>query len=93
MANLVLNTTIKEEKAVLVGAITYKQGEEQVKEYLDELAFLTLTAGAHTLKKFVQKIDSPNPRTFIGSGKIAEIAKYVEENGISVVIFDKLFLK
>jgi GTP-binding protein HflX len=88
MANPIVKITIKEEKAVLVGAITFRQSEEQVKEYLEELAFLTKTAGAHTLKKFVQKIASPNPRTYIGSGKVAEIAEYVKENEVNVVIFD-----
>lgn len=88
MANSILKTSIKEERAVLVGAITFKQNEQLLKEYMDELAFLTLTAGATTLKRFTQKIDSIYPRTYIGSGKVAEIAEYVKEHDINVVIFD-----
>lgn len=88
MANPILKSTLKEERAVLVGAITFKQNEELLKEYMDELAFLTFTAGAITLKRFTQKIDSIYPRTYIGSGKVAEIAKYVKENEVGLVIFD-----
>jgi GTP-binding protein HflX len=76
------------EKAVLVGVITIEQTEEQAKEYIDELEFLAKTAGATTLEKFVQKVTQPNPKTFIGSGKIEEVRQYVEEHEIDVVIFD-----
>lgn len=77
-----------EERAILVGAINPGQDEAEVNEYLDELAFLTETAGAFPLKRFVQKIDSPNPRTYIGSGKIAEIASFVSSEKIDLAIFD-----
>ncbi|MGE0077901.1 MAG: GTPase HflX [Bacteroidales bacterium] len=77
-----------QEKAILVGVILPGQDEEEVTEYLDELEFLADTAGAYTVKRFVQKIDDPNPRTFIGKGKAIEIANYVEENEIDMVIFD-----
>jgi GTP-binding protein HflX len=77
------------EYAVVVGLVTRKQTEDQVSEYLDELEFLALTAGAITSKRVVQKLDSPDNRTFVGSGKANEIAKYVEEHEeITMVIFD-----
>lgn len=76
------------EKAVLVGLINDKQDEAKVKEYLDELAFLADTAGAVTVARFTQRLDFPNPRTFVGKGKLEEIQKYVEENEVGMVIFD-----
>jgi GTPase len=76
------------EKAVLVGVITQQQNEKKSKEYLDELAFLVETAGANPVKRFTQKVSNPNPKTFIGSGKINEIASYVEANDVDLVIFD-----
>jgi GTP-binding protein HflX len=77
------------EYAVTVGLIRRKQTEEQVAEYLDELEFLALTAGAVTVKRFTQKLDSPDNKTFVGSGKAAEIAEYVKNHEeISMVIFD-----
>lgn len=76
------------ERAVLVGLITNKQNEAKVKEYLDELAFLADTAGAETITRFVQKLEYPNPRTFVGQGKLQEIKEYVENNDIGMVIFD-----
>ena len=76
------------EKAVLVGVITQQQNEKKSKEYLDELAFLVETAGANPVKRFTQKVSNPNPKTFIGSGKINEIAAYVDANDIDLVIFD-----
>ena len=76
------------EKAVLVGVITQQQNEKKSKEYLDELAFLVETAGANPVKRFTQKVPNPNPKTFIGSGKINEIATYVEANDVDLVIFD-----
>jgi GTP-binding protein HflX len=79
---------IEYEKAILVGVIHKKQNEEKVKEYLDELEFLTYTAGGQVMKRFVQRVDLPNPKTYIGSGKIQEIASYVDENEIGSVIFD-----
>lgn len=76
------------EKAVLVGLITQGQTEEMVNEYLDELAFLAETAGAVALKRFTQKLQSPDPRTFIGKGKLQEIQQYVQSHEIDLVIFD-----
>ncbi len=78
-----------EESAVVVGLITQEQNETQVKEYLDELEFLALTAGAVVKKQFVQKRDAPDARTFVGSGKFFEIKDYVIENAIDMVIFDE----
>lgn len=77
-----------EERAVLVGLITGEQTEEQAKEYLEELSFLALTAGAITQKTFIQRLPHPNPRTFIGKGKLEEIKNYAAEKNISVIIFD-----
>jgi GTP-binding protein HflX len=79
---------IEYEKAILVGVINKQQNEKKVQEYLDELEFLTYTAGGEVLKRFVQRMDLPNPKTYIGSGKILEIEKYVDENEIGSVIFD-----
>lgn len=76
------------ETAVLVGVITQEQDEAKVNEYLDELAFLADTAGAVTVHRFTQKMDKPNGATFLGSGKIKEVAEYVEQNNVSLVIFD-----
>ncbi len=83
-----IDNTPKAEIAVLVGVINQQQNETQVLEYLDELAFLTETAGAVPLKQFTQKINLPNPRTFIGEGKLAEIELFVKENEVDMVIFD-----
>ncbi|MGD9992997.1 MAG: GTPase HflX [Salinivirgaceae bacterium] len=76
------------EQAVLIGVINQEQDEQQVEEYLDELAFLTETAGAVPVKRFTQKLDKPHPKTFVGTGKINEIAAYVEEHEIKLIIFD-----
>ena len=76
------------EKTVLVGLITPQQNEAKANEYLDELEFLADTAGAVTEKKFLQRVDYPNPRTFVGKGKLDEIKEYVENNDIGLVIFD-----
>lgn len=76
------------EKAILVGIIYPGQDEHEVDDFLDELAFLTETAGAEPLKRFIQKLDTPNPRTFVGTGKIGEIATFVKETGIDIAIFD-----
>ena len=80
--------SIDYEKAVLIGIINKDQNEEKVKEYLDELEFLTYTAGGEVLKRFTQRMDIPNPKTMIGTGKMEEIEKYVEEHEIGSVIFD-----
>ena len=78
----------KEEKAVLVGLIHKDQTEPQVQEYLDELAFLAETAGAISVKRFTQKLQHPDSRTFIGKGKLEEIKNYIQGKDIRVVIFD-----
>jgi len=80
--------SLKLENAVTVGIINGRQNENQSKEYMDELEFLTYTAGGKVLKRFNQKIDPPNPKTFIGSGKMIEVMDFVKINDISSVIFD-----
>ncbi len=82
------NNIQKEEKVVLVGLISKSQTEFQVKEYLDELAFLVETAGAKTIGTFTQKLDYPNSKTFVGKGKLEEIKKYIQLKGIDIAIFD-----
>lgn len=76
------------ERAVLVGLITQTQSELKANEYLSELAFLAETAGAQTVKTFLQRIDYPNSRTFVGKGKLDEIRQFVEDNDIELVVFD-----
>lgn len=76
------------EKVVLIGLVTREQSEEKLDEYLDELAFLTYTAGGEVKKRFKQKMDMPNPKTFIGTGKMEEVRAYVEEHEIGTAIFD-----
>jgi len=77
-----------EETCVLVGVITPEIKEDTANEYLDELEFLAETAGATTQRKFLQKLPMPNPRTFVGSGKLDEIKEYIKEHSIELVIFD-----
>ena len=84
----ITSTDIVPETAVLVGLITKEETEEQVADYLDELAFLAETAGITTLKTYTQRIEKPDSHTFIGKGKAEEIRQYVEEHDIDVVIFD-----
>ncbi|MBF8149212.1 GTPase HflX [Winogradskyella sp. F6397] len=79
---------IELEKAVLIGVITQDQDEEKSKEYLDELEFLTFTAGGEVIKRYTQKMTMPNPKTFIGTGKMQEVTNFVKENDIGTVIFD-----
>ncbi|GAA4280514.1 GTPase HflX [Gaetbulibacter aestuarii] len=76
------------EKAVLIGLVTKNQDETKLKEYLDELEFLTFTAGGYAMKRFTQKMDMPNPKTFIGTGKMDEVRNYIAENDIDTAIFD-----
>ena len=76
------------ERAILVGLVTPRQDELKATEYLAELAFLADTAGAETVETFLQKLEYPNPRTYVGTGKLEEIKKYVEDNEIGMVIFD-----
>lgn len=80
--------SIDYEKAVLVGVINQTQDEAKVTEYLDELEFLTYTAGGEVEKRFVQRVEVPNPKTYIGAGKMEEVERYVNENEIGAVIFD-----
>ena len=82
------NKINKEERAVLVGVVHKDQREEQVMEYLDELAFLAETAGAVTVKKFIQKLPHPDTRTYVGKGKLEEIKQYIQSREIDVLIFD-----
>ena len=79
---------IQYEKVVLIGLVTQKQSEENLTEYMDELEFLTFTAGAEVAARFIQKVDKPDPKTFVGSGKLEEILEYVVENNIDTLIFD-----
>ncbi len=76
------------EKTAIVGLITQNQSEEKLNEYLDELEFLTFTAGGEVVKRFSQKTDKPHPKTFVGTGKLEEIKTYIKEHGIDSVIFD-----
>jgi len=76
------------EKAILIGLITRNQTAEKSQEYLDELAFLVRTAGAQEIKRFVQKLDSPDQKTFVGSGKLQEIKAFVEAENINIAVFD-----
>ncbi|WP_298224236.1 GTPase HflX [Flavobacterium sp.] len=76
------------ERTVVVGIVTQNQPEEKLTEYLDELEFLTFTAGGEVIKRFFQKMERPNPKTFLGTGKMEEINLYVKENKIDTVIFD-----
>ncbi len=76
------------ERTVIVGIVTQNQNEEKLTEYLDELEFLTYTAGGEVIKRFSQKLEKPNPKTFLGTGKMEEISSYIKEKNISTVIFD-----
>lgn len=89
----IVKTEIYEEKAVLVGLITPQQNEQKAKEYMDELAFLAETAGAHPVKVFFQKVDGPNSNTFVGPGKLEEIKNYIKDSEetddeVGLVLFD-----
>src|SRR5574343_823556 len=76
------------EKSIVVGIVTQNQSEDKLKEYLDELEFLTYTAGGTVVKRFSQKMDKPNPKTFVGTGQLEEIKYYIKDNDIKTVIFD-----
>ncbi|MCP4882172.1 MAG: GTPase HflX [Flavobacteriales bacterium] len=78
----------KIENVVLVGIITKEQNEEKSEEYLDELEFLTYTAGGEVVKRFVQRLEFPNPKTFIGSGKLDEVKSFIVDKSVKTVIFD-----
>ena len=85
---MIENKKIEYENTVIIGVINKNQSESIVKDYLDELTFLSETAGGVVKKRFVQKLESPNPKTFIGTGKITEVQSYNKKNDISSVIFD-----
>ena len=76
------------ERSVLIGVVTQYQDEEKSKEYLDELEFLTYTAGGEVIKRFSQKLDTPNPKTFIGTGKMEEVLNFIKDNEIDTAVFD-----
>lgn len=76
------------EKSIVVGIVTQNQSEEKLNEYLDELEFLTYTAGGTVIKRFSQKMDKQNPKTFVGTGKLEEIKYFIKDNDIKTVIFD-----
>ena len=79
---------IEFEKSIVVGIVTQNQSEDKLNEYLDELEFLTFTAGGTVIKRFSQKMDKPNPKTFVGTGKLEEIKYFIKDNDIKTVIFD-----
>lgn len=83
-----IKTITQQETAILVGVQTKGQAFEEIDDFLNELDFLAETAGALTLKRFIQKLDNPNPRTFIGKGKVEEIKLFVESNNVDIAIFD-----
>ncbi len=87
MAEYYTTETINE-RAILIGVIEPFQDEKTINEYLDELAFLAITAGADPIKRFTQRINGPNARTFIGEGKVAEIKRFIDEEKINLVLFD-----
>jgi GTPase len=82
------DTSEQKEKVIIIGLVTNRQNEKKVKEYLDELEFLVDTAGAEVWERFIQRLDNPHPATFVGSGKLQEIADYVRVHDIDTVIFD-----
>lgn len=84
----VVDISAAPEPCILVGLITQKQNEAKANEYLDELAFLADTAGAQTMRRFLQKLEYPNPRTYVGKGKLEEMKKYIDDHEIPLVIFD-----
>lgn len=85
---MIEKTDLNYEKTVLIGIVTQDQDEDKLKEYLDELEFLTYTAGGEVLKRFTQKMDKPDPKTFMGSGKIMEVKQFIDENEVGTAIFD-----
>ncbi len=85
---MIEKTDLTHEKAVLIGMVTKEQGHDKLEEYLDELEFLTYTAGGEVIKRFSQNMDKPNPKTFIGTGKMNELKEFVDENDVGTAIFD-----
>ena len=76
------------EKTVLIGVVTQNQDEEKAKEFLDELEFLVETAGGVSIKRFVQKVEKPHPKTFIGTGKLEEVKRYIDTHHVGTAVFD-----
>ena len=85
---MIEKTDLAYERTVLIGIVTKDQDQEKLEEYLDELEFLTYTAGGEVVKRFSQRLDRPDPKTFIGSGKMNDVKEFVDENDIGGVIFD-----
>ena len=83
-----IETNKPRERAILIGVLYHGQDESEVEDFLEELSFLTETAGAEPVKRFIQKLEAQNPRTFVGSGKIQELAKFISENKVDIAIFD-----
>lgn len=83
-----IDTGTQKEAAILVGLATRNQSLERITEYLEELAFLVDTAGGITVKKFIQKLDLPDSRTYVGKGKMEEISRYIEEHNVDMAVFD-----
>lgn len=88
MAKQLHDLSVVPERVILVGLNTKNQDSRELEEYLDELEFLAETAGAVTVKRFTQKLEHPDPKTFVGKGKLEDIADYVKHNNIQIVIFD-----
>ncbi len=85
---MIEKTDLSYERTVLIGIVTKDQDQEKLEEYLDELEFLTYTAGGEVIKRFSQRMDRPDPKTFIGSGKMNDVKEFADENDIGAVIFD-----
>ncbi|MCB7481717.1 GTPase HflX [Christiangramia sediminis] len=85
---MIEKTDLSYERTVLVGIVTKDQDQDKLEEYLDELEFLTYTAGGEVIKRFSQRLDRPDPKTFIGSGKMNDVKEFADENDIGAVIFD-----
>ncbi|CAM4200352.1 GTPase HflX [Gillisia limnaea] len=85
---MIEKTDLNYEKVVLIGIVTREQDEDKLNEYLDELEFLTYTAGGEVLKRFTQKMEKPDPKTFMGSGKILEVKAFIDEHDVGTAIFD-----
>ena len=83
-----LSTTLPKETAILIGLVTRNQSLDRISEYLEELAFLVDTAGGASVKTFIQKVDLPDSRTYVGKGKIEEIRRYIEEYNVDMAVFD-----
>ncbi|GER58835.1 GTPase HflX [Patiriisocius marinus] len=85
---MIEEANIEYERTILIGLVTQQQNEDKSNEYLDELEFLAYTAGGEVYKRFVQKMTAPNPKTFIGKGKMEEVQAYIAQHGITTAIFD-----